>query len=288
MSTMNLIGQTQPAAGAAHSDTRTLASRYISQANRRRRLFNVLLPVGLLIAVIAAWAVAVKLFSIPSYLLPGPDLVIAKILEEWPLFLRHGAATLAVILVGFSVSVVVGISLALAVVLNRTVERMIMPLIVGSQTIPKVAIAPLFVVWLGFGMQPKVAVTFLISFFPIVISTVAGLKAVENDMLDLVRSMGARGLKTVLKVRIPTALPQIFSGLKIAITSAVVGAIVAEFVGSDIGLGYLLLTSTATLDGPMVWAALLMLVAIGISLFLAMIQLERAVIPWHVSIRSRT
>ncbi|WP_149537050.1 ABC transporter permease [Siccirubricoccus phaeus] len=250
------------------------------------RLLNILLPLLLLAGVGLAWWGAVKFFAIPEYLLPSPIAVAQKIAEDAPLFWRHTKATAAVVLLGFLVSAVLGIGLALAVVLNRTLERMLMPLIVGSQTIPKVAIAPLFVVWLGFGLPPKVAVTFLISFFPVVVASVTGLKAVEADMLDLVRSMGAGAVKSILKVRIPTALPQIFAGLKIAICSAVVGAIVAEFVGSDVGLGYLLLTSTATLDGPLVWSALLILVAMGIALFVAVVQLERLVIPWHVSIRN--
>lgn len=252
----------------------------------RRRAGNVLLPLALLGGVILAWWAAVRVFGIPDYLLPAPGAVAQRLATDHTLLFRHAGATLSVILVGFAVSVVVGLGLALAVVLNATAERMLMPLIVGSQTIPKVAIAPLFVVWLGFGMAPKVAVTFLIAFFPVVISAVTGLKSVENDMLDLVRSMGASTWKQVWKVRIPTALPQIFSGFRIAITSAVVGAIVAEFVGSDSGLGYLLLTSTATLDGSLVWSALLMLVAIGIALFVAVVRIERLVIPWHVSIRN--
>jgi NitT/TauT family transport system permease protein len=252
------------------------------------RIGNVLLPVMVLVTVIVVWAGAVRLFEIPSYLLPGPVEVIQRIGHDRALFWKHGLATLSVIVIGFMVSVVFGVGLALAVVLNRTVERALMPLIVGSQTIPKIAIAPLFVVWLGFGLEPKIAVTFLIAFFPVVVATIAGLKAVETDMLDLVRSMGASSVQAMLKVQIPTALPQVFSGLKIAITSAVVGAIVAEFVGSDTGLGYLLLTSTATLDGSLVWSALLILVVIGIGLFAAVSRLERAVIPWHVSIRSRT
>lgn len=252
-----------------------------------RRFGNVLLPLAVLIAVIAAWAGAVQVFAIPDYLLPAPDKVLARIVHDRALFWKHSMATLAVIVIGFLISVLFGVGLALAVVLNRTVERALMPLIIGSQTIPKIAIAPLFVVWLGFGLEPKVAVTFLITFFPVVVATIAGLKAVEPEMLDMVRSMGAGSVQSMLKVQIPTALPQVFSGLKIAITSAVVGAIVAEFVGSDTGLGYLLLTSTATLDGSLVWSALLILVVIGIGLFAIIARLERAVIPWHVSIRFR-
>ncbi|MBX9751688.1 MAG: ABC transporter permease [Roseococcus sp.] len=250
------------------------------------RWANVLLPLLLLLGVVGVWWGSVALFAIPEYLLPAPDAVARRIVTDAELLARHAKSTITVVLLGFALSTVLGVALALSVVLNRTVERTLMPIIVGSQTIPKVAIAPLFIVWLGFGMEPKIAVTFLISFFPVVVSSVAGLKAVESDMLDLVRSMGAGSAKSIIKVRIPTALPSIFAGLKIAICSAVVGAIVAEFVGSDSGLGYLLLTSTATLDGTLTWAALMILVATGITLFVSVVQLERFLIPWHVSIRT--
>src|SRR5690242_16443384 len=155
-----------------------------------------------------------------------------------------------------------------------------------SQTIPKVAIAPILVVWLGFGILPKIAIVFLIAFFPIVVSTVVGLKSVESDMIDLLRSMGARTMKIMLRVRGPTALPQMFAGFKIAICLSVVGAIVGEFVGSDKGLGYLLLTATGTLDGPLVWSALIVLIAMGVALFAIVSKIERVVIPWHVSVRA--
>jgi NitT/TauT family transport system permease protein len=190
------------------------------------------------------------------------------------------------VLSGFAAAVLVGVPLAFAVVLSRSVERVTMPFLVMSQTIPKVAIAPILVVWLGFGILPKIAIVFLIAFFPIVVSTVVGLKSVESDMIDLVRSMGARTLKIMLRVRGPTALPQMFAGFKIAICLSVVGAIVGEFVGSDKGLGYLLLTATGTLDGTLVWSALFILIAIGIVLFAMVSKLERLAIPWHVSIRA--
>jgi len=161
-----------------------------------------------------------------------------------------------------------------------------MPAVVMSQTVPKVAIAPILIIWLGFGMLPKIAITFLIAFFPIVISTAVGLKSVETDMLDLVRSMGSSKLKLLLRVRMPTALPHMFAGLKIAICLAVVGAIVGEFVGSDEGLGYLILVSAGALDGPMTWAALVLLVVMGVLLFATVGWIERLVIPWHVSIRA--
>lgn len=258
----------------------------IPRAPRVGRTWSAALwPLLLLAAVLLAWDGSVRVFHLPAYLLPAPLDVAARIWQDRSLFLRHGTVTLEVILAGFGISVVSGVLLALVVVLNRTAERVLMPLIVGSQTIPKIAIAPLFVVWLGFGMAPKVIVTFLISFFPVVVSTVAGLRAIETDMVDLVRSMGGGPLKVLFKARIPAALPQMFSGFKIAITSAVVGAIVAEFVGSDVGLGYLLLTASASMDGTLVWAALVILVVMGVLLFVVTSQTERAAIPWHVSMR---
>ncbi|MGV6876015.1 ABC transporter permease [Pseudochelatococcus sp. B33] len=284
MPNSNLSGSLQEATEPGwHS---AAAPRSQRAARSLSRAASALLPIGVVVIIISAWSLAIVLFRIPSYILPAPSSVLTTILDNKLLIVRHSLSTLTVIALGFLISVVVGITAAVLVVMNRTIERALMPIIIGSQTIPKVAIAPLLVVWLGFGIEPKVAVTFLISFFPIVVSTITGLKAVESEMLELVRSMGAGSLRTVFLLRIPTALPQVLSGLKLGITAAVVGAVVAEFVGSDSGLGYLLLTSTAVLDGPMVWAALLVLVAIGVLLFAAIIQLERLLIPWHVSIRT--
>ena len=215
-------------------------------------------------------------------MLPAPFDVVRRITRDWHVLARHGVYTLESVLIGFAAGVLVGVPLAFAVVMSRSLERVMMPFLVMSQTIPKVAIAPILVVWLGFGILPKIAVVFLITFFPIVVSTVVGLKSVESDMIDLVRSMGARTWKIMLRVRGPSALPQMFAGFKIAICLSVVGA----NVGSDRGLGYLLLTSTGTLDGTLVWSALFILIAVGIVLFAIVSKLERLAIPWHVSIRA--
>jgi NitT/TauT family transport system permease protein len=246
---------------------------------------NIFLPLVAIAAALALWAAAVAIFAIPDYLLPSPQAVAARAVKEWPLLWKHGIYTLGSVLTGFAASIAIGVPIAFAIVLSQNIERVAMPFLVMSQTIPKVAIAPILVVWLGFGILPKIAIVFLISFFPIVVSTVVGLKSVETDMIDLVRSMGARTGKIMLRVRAPSALPQMFAGFKIAVCLAVVGAIVGEFVGSDRGLGYLLLTSTGTLDGSLVWAALLVLIAMGMALFAIVAQIERLVIPWHVSIR---
>jgi NitT/TauT family transport system permease protein len=258
------------------------------RARRRlgERAANLAPPILVTMAVLVIWAAAVRIFEIPDYLLPAPQAVAARMVKEWPLLWKHGVYTLMSVLTGFASGVVIGVALACAIVLSRGMERVAMPFLVMSQTIPKVAIAPILVVWLGFGILPKIAIVFLICFFPIVVSTVVGLKSVETDMIDLVRSMGARTVKIMLRVRAPSALPQMFAGFKIAVCLAVVGAIVGEFVGSDRGLGYLLLTSTGTLDGTLVWSALFVLIAMGVTLFAIVSKLERLAIPWHVSVRA--
>ena len=251
-----------------------------------RRLIGFFAPVLTILLIVLLWSASISFFHIPAYLLPSPEEIFRRMVRDWRILLGGTGYTLLCVIYGFAVSVVVGIPLALLIVFNRTSERILMPLVVMSQTIPKVAIAPILIIWLGFGILPKVAITFLIAFFPIVISTAVGLKSVETDMLDLVRSMGAGRLKLLLRVRMPTALPHMFAGLKIAICLAVVGAIVGEFVGSDNGLGYLILTAAGSLDGPMTWAALVVLVAMGVGLFALVSWVEAMVIPWHVSIRT--
>ena len=250
------------------------------------RAADILLPALVIFAVVLVWAVLVRLFAIPDYLLPAPQDVAARMIKEAPVLWKNGLYTLSSVLAGFAAGVLIGVPLAFMIVMNRSIERVATPFLVMSQTIPKVAIAPILVVWLGFGILPKIAIVFLISFFPIVVSSVVGLKSVESDMIDLVRSMGAGTTKIMLRVRGPSALPQMFAGFKIAVCLSVVGAIVGEFVGSDRGLGFLLLTSTGTLDGTLVWSALFVLIAMGMALFGIVSKLERWMLPWHVSVRA--
>ncbi|HWK43453.1 MAG TPA: ABC transporter permease [Stellaceae bacterium] len=237
-------------------------------------------------ALLLLWALITTIFKIPDYLLPSPISVIRRASLEWRILLAQTSYTLIEIVAGFLGSLLIGIPMAFAVVLSRPVERVVLPMVVASQAIPKVAIAPILVVWLGFGLFPKIVISFLIGFFPVLVSTITGLKSVETEMIDLVRSMGASTTKIMLRVRLPSALPQIFSGLKVAIALSVVGAIVGEFVGADRGLGYLLLTATGALDGTLVWAALLVLIGLGILLFEIVAAVERVAIRWHVSIRA--
>ena len=250
-----------------------------------RRVKATLTPFVGLAVMVGAWALITAIFNIPEYLLPSPAIVVKRIVTDWSLLSRSFGYTLLEVVVGFCASVLVGIPAAFLVVLSRPVERILMPIIVASQAIPKVAIAPLLVIWLGFGLLPKVVISFLIAFFPVLVSTSTGLRSVETDMIDLVRSMGASTMKIMFKVRLPTALPQIFSGLKVAISLSVVGALVGEFVGADRGLGYVMMTASGALDGTLVWATLIVLIFLGVVLFQIVAMIERFAIRWHVSVR---
>lgn len=249
------------------------------------RFVNAVTPFVGFGALILIWVLITTVFNIPDYLLPSPLAVVRRMSVEWRILVSQTSYTLIEIVSGFLAAILIGIPMAFAVVLSRPVERIVLPIVVASQAIPKVAIAPILVIWLGFGLFPKIVISFLIAFFPILVSTITGLKSVETEMIDLVRSMGASTAKIMLRVRLPSALPQIFAGLKVSISMAVVGAIVGEFVGADRGLGYLLLTATGALDGTLVWAALVVLIALGVSLFQIVSRIERVAIRWHVSIR---
>ena len=178
-------------------------------------------------------------------------------------------------ILGFLASGLLGIPGGILIVWSKTLERILMPIFVTSQTIPKIAIAPLFIIWFGIGLFPKVLVSFLIAFFPVVISTSVGLKAVEPEMIDLIQTMNATKWQIFRKVRIPNSLPFIFSGLKIATAFATVGAVVGEFVGSDKGLGFVLIVSNSMLETPQLFAALIPLSLIGIILYLVVAKLEK-------------
>jgi NitT/TauT family transport system permease protein len=242
-------------------------------------------PLWLLLMLIVSWDVAIRLFRIPPYLIPAPLAVARQLVNEWPMLWRETLPTLYATLGGFAASAIVGVPIAMWIAYSRVVESFVYPLLVFSQSVPKVAIAPLFVVWFGFGIVPKVIAAFLLGFFPVVVSTVQGFKAVEADVIDLARSMGASPFKVFLKFRLPTALPSIFSGLKVSVTLAVVGAVVGEFVGSNAGIGYVLQKANGTFDLPLMFAALVILSMIGVLLFLVIELIERWLLPWHASQR---
>jgi NitT/TauT family transport system permease protein len=243
-------------------------------------------PVLVLVAVLVLWEVAVMLFRIPPYLIPTPKSVVNALIGEWSRIWRESLVTTYATLGGFALSALIGIPMAVAISYSRLMESLLYPILVFSQSIPKIAIAPLFVVWFGFGIVPKIIAAFLLGFFPVVVSTVQGFKSVEPDMIDLVRSMKASRLQIFAKISLPQALPSIFSGLKVAVTLAVVGAVVGEFVGSNSGIGYVLQIANGNFDLPLMFAALFVLSMIGVLLFAAVDLIEKWMIPWHMSRRS--
>ncbi|EWY41891.1 ABC transporter permease [Skermanella stibiiresistens SB22] len=249
---------------------------------------NAIYPALTAVILVGAWYLAVLFFEVPRYLLPLPGEVVTRLIEDRDFLLRHGWVTTYETLGGFALSIVIGIPLALLIVSSSTIDRALMPWIVLSQTFPKIALAPLIVVWFGLGLVPKLIVTFLVAFFPILISTIVGLRSMERDMDELRLSMRASVWQTFWYFRLPLALPSLFAGLKVSVAFAAVGAVIAEWVGANEGLGYLLLTANANLDTPLLFAVLVLLMVLGMVLYHAIEMLERLLIPWHATIRLKT
>ncbi|MGE0716504.1 MAG: ABC transporter permease [Alphaproteobacteria bacterium] len=242
-------------------------------------------PVAAMIAAVAAWYGTVIFFAVPKYILPLPGDVYDRIREDLPFLLWHSLITVLETLGGFALSIALGIPIAIALVASRTLDRALMPWLILSQTFPKVALAPLIVVWFGLGFTPKLLVTFLVAFFPIVISTIVGLRSIEREMIELAQSMRASTMQMFWHFRLPLALPNIFAGLKVSVAFAVVGAVIAEWVGASAGLGYLLMRANGNLDTTLLFAVLAALMVIGIVLYYAVEFIERVSIPWHVVVR---
>jgi len=242
-------------------------------------------PIWLLVTLVLLWDLSIRVFRIQPYLVPTPASVIGQLVQEWPTLWRETLPTLYATLGGFALSALIGVPIAMWIAYSRLVESFVYPLLVFSQSVPKVAIAPLFVVWFGFGVFPKIIDAFLLGFFPVIVATVQGFKSIEPDVVDLARSMGARPFKIFLKFRLPQAMPAIFSGLKVSVTLAVVGAVVGEFVGSNSGLGYVLQKANGTFDLPLMFAGLVILSLMGVVLFLVVEMVERWLMPWHASQR---
>jgi len=266
--------------GDAAVDTEALAS-----PAWRARLAPYLYPVVTVLGLVAAWETFTRMARISRLLLPAPSDIAGTLATSLPLLAHMSVITASEFLLGFGLSVVVGIPLGALLVHARPVELAVYPLLVASQTIPKAAIAPIFVVWLGAGLTSKVLIAFTIAVFPIVIDTAVGLRAAAPEVVNVVRSMGATPLQVFWFVRLPNALPNIFGGLKVASTLAVVGAIVGEFVSAEKGLGYLVLVANGELNTTLVFASVVTLSILGVVFYFLLELVERSVIRWHVSAR---
>jgi len=250
------------------------------------RTQDVVWSVASFLLIILAWDLVVRVFKIAPYLVPAPMLVLDTIVQDWRTLGVHTLWTTGAILAGFLAAALVAIPLAMLIVVSPLLRRLLYPPMVATQAIPKIALAPLFIVWFGFGLVPKIAVAFLIAFFPIVIDTIVGLRSIDPNMVQLARSMGAPPHRIFLKLRLPNALPMIFGGLKVASALAVVGALTGEFVGSDKGLGYVLVQASGNLNTALLFATLVILSVVAMAFFYAVEVIERILIPWHVSQRA--
>jgi NitT/TauT family transport system permease protein len=256
--------------------------RNLARREWRARVSGIVAPIAVVIALLALWEAATRVFAIPLFLLPPPSAIALSMQANASLLLTNGWVTTVEIVLGFLLSIVVGIPLALAIFLWPPFSRSVLPLLVSSQAMPKVAIAPLLLVWFGFGLLPKVLIAFLIAFFPVVINTAVGLASIEPEKIYLARSMGFGATATFFKIRLPNALPAIFGGLKISVTLAVVGAVVGEFVGGDAGLGYLLMVANGSMDTQLLFAGIVALTILGVVLFVLVELAERLAIPRHI------
>jgi NitT/TauT family transport system permease protein len=261
-------------------DERPSAAARRSRARFRRSARDVVQPTLFFILLLAVWELAVRVFHIPVYLLPAPSVIWTDTTRIAGAVAGHTLATLQTIVIGFLVSIVVSLPLAVVITYSRLFANAVYPLLVLTQSIPKVALAPILVVALGANEMPRVVVTFLVAFFPLVISIAAGLTSVPPDLIELGRSYKATRFQELHRIRLPYAIPFIFSGLKVAITLSVVGAVVGEFVAANRGLGYLITSSTAFFKTPVAFGAMILLSIMGIVLFQTLVIVERVFFPW--------
>jgi NitT/TauT family transport system permease protein len=253
-------------------------------ASQERRLASALgyyVPSALVIlGLLAAWQLAVDLWQVKEYILPSPWAALKTYAQPNYQWTINFLTTLYAVLGAFVLSALLGIALAVVIVWNDLLMRSIMPVLVLFNTLPKIALAPLFVIWLGYGVWPNIVIGTTIAFFPMVVNTAVGLATAEPEMLDLVRTLRASRWQVFLKIRFPNALPYIFTGLKLNATMSVIGAIVGEFVASERGLGALIITGGVTLQTPSIFASLILISALGLVLYGIVVAAEHWVAPW--------
>jgi putative hydroxymethylpyrimidine transport system permease protein len=239
------------------------------------------IPAMLLVCGAVAWEVIVRLRDTPAWLLPPPSAIAMSLVDDRSMLMHHALATAQAALIGFGIAFLVGVGSAIAITSTRILERSLYPVIIATNAIPVIAIAPLLLIWFGYGLTPKIIVVALICFFPIAVNTIDGLRSVDREMVNLLRSLGASRWATFRLVRFPSSLPFLFSGTRIAAAVSVIGALVAEWVGSSAGLGYLMIRSASQFLTDRVFAAIFVAALMGIAMFVAVALLERWLLPWR-------
>jgi NitT/TauT family transport system permease protein len=269
--------------GASSSSGRP--DKTMSERRLWRRLIDApgLLPVTTFVAIVAVWQVASVAFGIPSYILPSPTRILGGFAgidaARWA---SHIWATLRVALIGYFIAIATSLPIAIMLTRSKSLSRAIYPLLVVIQSTPVVAIAPIVIVVLGAGDAPRIVITWMITFFPLVVSTSTGLVSTPEELIELSRSLRAPAWREITQIRLPYAVPYIFSALKISITLAVIGAVVAEFVAAQQGIGYFIQVSTSFFKLPQAWAGLVVLVCMSLVLFQMVALVQRLVFPWSL------
>jgi NitT/TauT family transport system permease protein len=248
----------------------------VTSAQLRKQLT----PFASTLALFVVWEAACRIFRIPTFILPKPTESLAALVQNWSGIWPNALHTLLTTLVGFGAAVAVGIVLGIAVGTSALIYDAINPLLIGFNAIPKVALVPILVLWFGIGTVPAVITAFLTAFFPIVVNVATGIATLEPELADVLRSLGATKLDIVRKVGIPRSMPYFFASLKIAIALAFVGAVVSESIASNVGIGYLMLSASATFRIPLVFAGLLVIAFMGIIMYMGAVRLERRFASW--------
>jgi NitT/TauT family transport system permease protein len=242
-------------------------------------------PLVALAAFVLLWYLVIWLFRLPPFILPTADQTVRALVVDARVLAAHGVVTLQEVVLGMAVGVPVGALCAVAIAWFGPLERALLPWLAFFQNVPRIVIAPLFVIWFGYGMVGKVVMVILIAFFPVLLTTLVGLKSVETDLLDLTKAMAFSKWQVFRKIRLPAALPSFFGGLKLASTLATIGAIVGEWMGAEVGLGVVLLRAQDQFKTGLLFAAMIVLAAMGLALYQLAGWLERRLVPWHVSVR---
>jgi NitT/TauT family transport system permease protein len=252
----------------------------VSLSELAQRASAVVPALGLAAAVLVVWELAVRLFNIPQFVIPAPTAIAVALFEQRAALATASKATAVEVLFGFVLAALVGVAVALAIVRFERFGKALYPLVVLFQTVPKVALAPIFILWFGYDLAPKIVLIVVIAFFPVAIDMLAGLQSVEPSFVALMQSVGASRGEILRRVRIPHSLPHLMAGLKVAITFSVIGAIVGEFAGASAGLGYVIQFASTQLDTPLVFAALIVVSVLGLVFYYLVEFAERLLVPW--------
>lgn len=241
---------------------------------------HAIVPALMVVGLLSVWEAAVRVSGVPPYILPAPTQIASTFVRHFPLLVHHASTTAIELVLGLLVAGIAGLGLAVAMAASRSLERALAPFLIASQMLPVFAIAPLLVVWLGYGLLPKVVVAAIIGFFPVAVSARDGLRSASAETRELLASMGANRVQLFTKLLFPASLPSLFSGLKVSATLCVVGATIGEWVGARRGLGFLMLEANARLRVDLVFAAIVLLSLVALSLFVALRIIERRVVHW--------